>query len=273
MNEKEQHVEMIHRLCDEIESDGYTVIRGLIDAEARAELTRHADLIWKQATDPQRPHSKVEVGGGAIEAIDAVRSLARDVRLLGTMLALLGPNIYVNYAGFTINPPQNRNKSPMDFHTDGGRISSEHHNGVEPRYSIKTSVWLTDGSELGRGNFHVVPGSHKWRMRPEGDLDSLAVPVLVNAGDAIVFERRVWHTRKPNLSSMTRKVLFLDYAHRWMERKCPAANIPVAHFSHPIENQLFNNQADWLAFAPKKQTIPCLQLMESLGIARRVEIL
>ncbi len=259
----------IHRLCDEIEINGFAIVRNLIDRDTVTELSRHADSAWRRGVDPDRPHSKVEIAGAEVEAVDAVRSVARETRLLGTMLALLGPNIYVNYTGFTINPPQAPDKAPMEFHTDGGRISREHAGGAEPRYSIKTSVWLTDGTQLGVGNFYVIPGSHKWRTRPDADLDALAVPVLVNVGDAIIFERRVWHTRKPNLSSTTRKVLFLDYAPRWMERKCPSVALSLNHYLEPIENQLFNNQANWSAFAPKKHMIPCLALMKALGITRR----
>ncbi|WP_164721266.1 phytanoyl-CoA dioxygenase family protein [Burkholderia stagnalis] len=271
MSEQDMLIE-IRRLCDEIETNGFAIVRNLIDRDTVVELSRHADSAWRRGADPGRPHSKVEIAGAEVEAVDAVRSVAREARLLGTMLALLGPNIYVNYAGFTINPPQARDKAPMEFHTDGGRISREHVGGAEPRYSIKTSVWLSDGARLGRGNFHVIPGSHKWRSKPDADLDSLAVPVLVNPGDAIIFERRVWHTRKPNVSSMTRKVLFLDYAPRWMERKCSSAALPKNYYPDPIENQLFNNQADWSAFAPKKHMIPCLQFMEALGITRREEV-
>ncbi|MBP0714299.1 phytanoyl-CoA dioxygenase family protein [Burkholderia sp. AcTa6-5] len=270
MNEKDMLAE-IHRQCDEIEMNGFSIVRNLIDRDVVSELSRHADSAWRRLADPSRPRSKVEIAGAEVEAVDAVRSVAREARLLGTMLALLGPNIYVNYAGFTINPPQARDKAPMEFHTDGGRISREHIGSAEPRYSIKTSVWLTDGAQLGVGNFHVIPGSHKWRSRPHVDLDALAVPVLVNAGDAIIFERRVWHTRKPNMSSKTRKVLFLDYAPRWMERKCPSTALPLNYYPDSIENQLFNNQAGWSAFAPKKHMIPCLPFMQELGITRREE--
>jgi len=82
------------------------VIRELINIEAITNLIYHADLIWKKFSNPLRPHSKVEVEGAVIERIDAIRSVACNIRLLGTMLALLGPNIYVEYSGFTINSPQ-----------------------------------------------------------------------------------------------------------------------------------------------------------------------
>ncbi|MYA21434.1 MAG: phytanoyl-CoA dioxygenase family protein, partial [Gemmatimonadetes bacterium] len=43
-----------------------------------------------------------------------------------------------------------------------------------------------------------------------------AVDLCLNAGDAFLFENRVFHTAAPNLSQRTAKVVILGYSYRWM---------------------------------------------------------
>jgi len=40
----------------------------------------------------------------------------------------------------------------------------------------------------------------------------------------VMFDRRLWHMRSPNTSNVTRKVLFLAYAYRWIR---PRDDMPI----------------------------------------------
>jgi ectoine hydroxylase-related dioxygenase (phytanoyl-CoA dioxygenase family) len=114
--------------------------------------------------------------------------------------------------------------------------------------SVKVAFWLSDVSVAGRGNFKVVPGSHVrdwidgpprrdvvW-PEPEGAVEVLAAP-----GDAVFFDRRLWHTRTENRSQVTRKGVFFAYAHRWShgrdENTGLFAGSEFAGFS-PVQRQL-----------------------------------
>jgi len=69
----------------------------------------------------------------------------------------------------------------------------------------------------------VLPGSHLANAidRPPDDDNELpgALPVLARAGDAVIFDRRVWHMRSPNVSRTTRKALFYAYTFRWVRAR------------------------------------------------------
>ena len=88
---------------------------------------------------------------------------------------------------------------------------------------MKLAFWLSDASQPGRGNFKVVPGSHtrNWidgpprRDVPWPDPDG-AVEVCVRPGDAVFFDRRLWHARSDNYSEVTRKAMFFGYTPRWV---------------------------------------------------------
>ena len=110
-----------------------------------------------------------------------------------------------------------------------------------PRFSLKVAFFLTDCSETDRGNFHAVPGSHlqNGSEMPDEDRDpDGAVPIRAAAGDAVIFDRRVWHASGQNFSPHARKVLFYGYSYRWLR---PRDDMTVEHLFDrcaPIRRQL-----------------------------------
>ena len=68
----------------------------------------------------------------------------------------------------------------------------------------------------------IVPYSHKLDTRPpnsdnnpDGDPEG-AIDLIVKRGTAVLFDRRMWHSRGWNFSDATRKVLFMGYSYRWL---------------------------------------------------------
>lgn len=73
------------------------------------------------------------------------------------------------------------------------------------------AFFLTDTSELGRANLYVIPGSHLQNeiALPEDGTDPVgALAVRVKPGNAVFFDRRIWHRSSHNTSHIPRKVLF-----------------------------------------------------------------
>ncbi len=90
------------------------------------------------------------------------------------------------------------------------------------RLSVKLAYWLSDVPAPGRGNLKVVPGSHLTNWiggPPRRDIrwpdPDCAVEVTAGPGDAVFFDRRIWHTRSRNHSEHTRKAVFFGYTYRW----------------------------------------------------------
>jgi ectoine hydroxylase-related dioxygenase (phytanoyl-CoA dioxygenase family) len=113
-----------------------------------------------------------------------------------------------------------------------------------PRLSLKVGYFLTDLSTPGRGNFWIVPGSHR-RDSLELPTDGAsnppgAMPVCVPPGTAVLFDRRLWHAASPNTTDGSkRKVLFYGYGYRWIRTK-DDMTIPdeVMERADPIRRQL-----------------------------------
>ena len=106
------------------------------------------------------------------------------------------------------------------WHRDIGIAEDLGHQGL-PRVGIKVCYCLTDFHEPGSGITLMAPGSH---IHPaplpvrKGELDpeEVAEPRL-RAGDALLFENRIFHSSAPNLSDHTSKVMFYGYSYRWMK--------------------------------------------------------
>lgn len=164
--------------------------------------------------------------------------------VLPKVWGLLGWNIYLYHAHMIVTPPSGAPVSDATFgwHQDSGRVNLDIETHPRPRLSLKVAYFLSDLSEAGRGNFWVVPGSHRLdelqlpeggHGQPEG-----AEAVLAAPGTAVLFDRRLWHSASPNWSDITRKVLFYGYGYRWIRTKDEMSVQGMWATSDPVRRQL-----------------------------------
>lgn len=159
---------------------------------------------------------------------------------------ILGWHIQLYHTHMNVTPPlppdQEMEKKRLQWHQDSDRLNRDLETNPRPRISLKVGYFLTDTSEAGAGNMHVVPGSHRRNSIPFPE-DGISnpeetVPIRVRPGTAVFFDRRLWHTPSLNTSGQTRKVLFYGYSYRWLR---PRDDMTVAHLMErcdPIRRQL-----------------------------------
>ena len=108
------------------------------------------------------------------------------------------------------------------WHQDGGRQNVELES-PRPRLSVKVAWFLTDVEEPSQGALWIIPGSHREDRLERPASGSLtppgARPLLVRAGTAVLFDRRLSHARGDNTSNATRKALFYAYTYRWIRMR------------------------------------------------------
>jgi hypothetical protein len=186
------------------------------------------------------------------------------------VFGIMGWNVYLyhSHLGVTTQeaPDTEPVKQPLGFHQDSGRVNREMEFSPRPMLSLKIGFWLSDVSQEGRGNFHIVPGSHLWDTldRPEGRNPDGAIPVLAERGDAVFFDRRLWHARSPNHSSIVRKGIFYGYGYRWIRTKDDMTIRPdLFNACDPIQKQILGHGTNCNGFfSPQDDDVPLKLWME-----------
>ena len=138
--------------------------------------------------------------------------------VLPLVTAALGSNIHVYHCHLDVHPP--RLEEPRwRWHQDGGRQNVDLES-PRPRLSLKAAYFLTDVPSAAHGPLWLLRGSHRHDRLARPADGSLAPPgaepLLVRAGTAVVFDRRLWHARGDNTSDAARKALFYAYTYRWI---------------------------------------------------------
>ncbi len=233
-----------------LERDGYVLLPSTLTPDRVGDLVDAVDGVWSR-------HRDAAAGPGA-PALHLLAFLTQDERfvelvdhppVLDLVVEILGPNIFVYHCHLDVHPTEPPASPTWMWHQDGGIVNRDLETDPRPRLSLKVAYFLTDLSEPGRGNFVVIPGSHLWNRLerpPRDDLDPAgAVPVLAHPGDAVVFDRRLWHKRSPNVSDVTRKALFYAYTYRWIR---PRDEMPIPSELDgsltPVRRQLLGGSED-----------------------------
>lgn len=249
---------------EHFDTQGYLIIPNALDKAQCDHLESLVDAIWAE----HKAQGLDDLGNlfypNFVGRDQSFIDLLDHPKTFPAIWSILGWNIYLYHSHLGVTPqeaqPDEPLKTPLGFHQDSGRVNRDLEMHPRPRVSLKVGYFLSDVSEEKRGNFHVVPGSHlednlqKYEDRnPEG-----AIPVCVNRGDAVFFDRRLWHARSNNHSPIVRKVLFYGYGYRWIRTKDDTTIRPdLFKKCDPIRRQLLGDGTNCNGFfSPKDDDVP-----------------
>jgi hypothetical protein len=240
-----------------LRSDGFVALPGVLDPPLVARLVAaldrvHDEEIARAHVGPGEPMHLL----GQIGREDLFLELLDHPAVFPLVCGELGWNIHLYHCHLDVTPPRAYPRLPpaWGWHQDGGRQNLDLECDPRPRLSLKVAFGLSDVSLPGRGNLLIVPGSHERNTLPRPDHPELgfdppagAEPVLASAGDALVFDRRLWHSRSDNLSEHTRKAIFLAYSYRWIRPRDDLGIDPASERFRrlsPVRRQLLGEPAD-----------------------------
>ncbi len=205
---------------------GYLIVEDAISPEMTDALEKVADRIdaEERAKTGLAPHKLLSKFRTVIED-DILLELLDNKKVFPLLWDILGWNIQLYISHLIMYPPEPagtpRVNKAAHWHQDGGRPIPEMER-PHPRLSLKVSYWLSNVTYRDNGAMRLVPYSHKLDTRPpnsendpDGDPEG-AIDLLVKRGTAVLFDRRMWHSRGWNFSNVTRKVLFMGYSYRWL---------------------------------------------------------
>ena len=220
-----------HRLtreqCETFDEDGVLVVRNAIDAPAIDGLIETGDRLaasfLAQSEEKYLQERRAFIRQGAFFDLIAYPPT------VSLVVQLLGANIHLQSAGITYKHPEPPGTAPAakGWHRDIGITADLGHDKL-PRVGIKVCYCLTDFHVPNSGLTRVVPKSHRSK-EPLAVFEGEFGPrdgrdLILNAGDAFLFENRIYHSATRNLANRTSKVVIYGYAYRWMK---PDLNLDI----------------------------------------------
>jgi len=221
--------------------DGYLVVPNALDRDTVDRLLTEADQLCapflnkpELAGKPEYNHLDLRRGLLKHKALLALVANSTTVPLL---VQLLSPNIHLHSTTVIYKRPETPAAPTFrrGWHRDI-RIPRDLGHEKLPLVGIKVCYCLTDFQQPNCGMTLMARGTHL-RTEPlqlaKGEVDPIGVEVKdlkLNAGDALFFENRIFHTAAPNRSDRTSKVVIYGYAYRWMK--------PEVYLETPDEQQL-----------------------------------
>ena len=204
------------------EANGFLRIPNALTAAQLAAVqsaANRAEELWR--TDATRPGSRSETLHQVqcpIEYDDALLGLLWHPTTFPIVRAILGDDVMMIDNDYFITPPRTP-RSHADWHHDVG-MSRIHH----PLSTLMVKVFfLLSDMNASSGGTAMIPGSHKfpesWEFPRVDDPKAMpgAIQMAGKAGDAYLFNARIYHCAVNNESDDARRVLIYNYGHFWMK--------------------------------------------------------
>lgn len=213
---------------DEFRENGFLVLPGVLSQEECAKYCAVLDRLDREL--PFGARHKARKPGDGLELRSCIKKAPEFMELVDrtdilTLLGfLLGYNIQLGNSHAFIRPGYERDagEAPQwlfGWHRDLMRTATPV-NGRYPHLATRVGYFFSPADQPLMGSLYVVPGSHRTAGRPawnrEADRPYGMHELLVEAGTAVLFDNRLWHSTSPNYSSIARKNLYLEYAQRWL---------------------------------------------------------
>jgi len=237
--------------------DGYLVVREALDQETVDRLLAEADrlaapFLYKPEIAGKPEYNHLDLRRGLLKE-RTLLALVANSTTVPLVVQLLSPNIHLHSTTVIYKRPETRDAPSFrrGWHRDI-RIPKDLGNSNLPRVGVKICYCLTDFHEPNSGmtlfalKTHLSSEALKIR---KGQIDPEGVEVCdlkLNAGDAVLFENRIFHTAAPNRSDRTSKVLIYGYAYRWLKPEVylETPDETLLQKADPITRQLLGGYRD-----------------------------
>ncbi|HXM34706.1 MAG TPA: phytanoyl-CoA dioxygenase family protein [Pyrinomonadaceae bacterium] len=239
------------------DEDGFLVVRDALDADAVKRLTKSGDrraeaFLNKPEVLDKAEYNHLDLRPGLL-ADEPFFKLVASSTTVPLIVQLLGPNIHLHSTALIYKRPEDPGGAPFrrGWHRDIRMPKDLGHQNL-PRVGIKVCYCLTDFHQPNSGMTLFARKSHlsnEALVLSKGKVDPPnmeSCDLILNAGDAVLFENRIFHTAAPNRSKRVSRVLMYGYAYRWMKPEV-YLDIPDQHLlqkADPISRQLLGGYRD-----------------------------
>lgn len=239
------------------EHSGFLVVPHALGGEQVDRLLeagdRHAAVFLNKAEIRHKPwYNDLDLRPGLLE-LDPFYDLIANSRTVSLVVQLLSPNIHLVSASLVYKRPEDPNLPPFrrGWHRDFRMFRDLGHGGM-PRVGLKVCYCFTDLQGPDSGMTLMARQSHlrgEALAIPSGEIDPPdheVCDLTLKAGDAVIFDNRIFHTATPNRSDRVAKRVIYGYAYRWMKQEIylDVPNLDRFNKADPITYQLLGGYRD-----------------------------
>jgi ectoine hydroxylase-related dioxygenase (phytanoyl-CoA dioxygenase family) len=220
------YIKLTQKQLKAFEEDGFFVIQDALNEEQIKRLTKAGDRLAESFLNQLQVLNKPGYNDLDLRSDILLESDLYNLIFHSTtvplVVQLLGSNIHLHSTALIYKRPEDPNLPAFrrGWHRDM-RMPKDLGYQSLPRVGIKICYCLTDFQESA-GMTLMARGSHlsnkpltilKGQIDPS---DFEVCEVKLNAGDALLFENRIFHTANLNRSKQVSKRIMYGYAYRWM---------------------------------------------------------
>lgn len=201
---------------DFFSANGYLIVPGALDPQRLQDITEAADrLMHDFAYENYYQHRREGLVQNPTLAELATRSATASLAI-----QLLGTHIHITNTALIYKHPQPADESgDCTWHRDVGVHLDIGHRNL-PRVGLKLGYCLTDMPGSNTGATLFAPGSNHQQqplLIPSGQIHPTTyIEPVLNAGDAFLFESRIYHGAAINNQDHIAKIAMFGYHYSWI---------------------------------------------------------
>ena len=254
-------------------SEGYLLLPGALDKE-RLQRIKMAVIECQHKFDNLEQQEKRFINTRrSIKSIVTLHPEFLDLIELNTTFPFVVKflqhyNIQLLVSQFIENK-QNTHQRAVGWHIDGGMPQPLTDDGSRVMSYLKVGYALTDTDQDEMGGLEIVPQSHKKRFmycestkgeQHQGDFSD-SIHLKMKAGDAVIFDQRLWHSGAKNKSLQSKLALYYGYGYAYL-KAVDYVSMPshILEKCTPIGQQLLGKrQTEFASFSyyhPSVEDVP-----------------
>ncbi len=201
---------------EQLDRDGYVVLEGAIAPafvdELRDRIHRLFDEEGERAGQEFRTEEHARRLANLVDKGEVFRRAVVLPALLECVGHVLGPDLKLSSLNARSADPHGDVGQPL--HVDMSAIPDD------KGYWVCNTVWMLDDFTPDNGATRMIPGSHKWRTRPQDVLEDPMAPhpdeilLLGKAGGIAVMNAHMWHGGTANRTDRPRLAMHAFYCRR-----------------------------------------------------------
>jgi len=202
-----------HRHLDE---QGYVLLENAMGDrllhELRTQILRLLDEEGDRAGHEFKTEEHARRLANLVDKGEVFRRAIVLPEILACVRHVLGPDIKLSSLNARSADPYSDEGQPL--HVDMGAIPDD------TGYWVCNTVWLLDDFTADNGATRMIPGSHRWRTRPQDVLEDPMAPhpgevlLIGRAGSIAVMNAHMWHGGTANRTASPRLAMHAFYCRR-----------------------------------------------------------